>query len=162
MEAHAIGERSSEFCPARKELALLRHAARQRSDLALRRRQLPQGRGPGRLDLLYWDSDSVALPGPIILLDTRANTYLENNIKGARKGRRRRRYRSTCPRFKLPLICCPSEDKSVPWKNGLRVRGLIGKDVRFVCCEWSCRGCHQHPPAQAQSLAKRTIGSRSA
>ena len=39
-----------------------------------------KGATPDAFDLLYWDSDSVSLPGPMYCWYTR-NTYLENKIK---------------------------------------------------------------------------------
>ena len=39
-----------------------------------------KGATPDAFDLLYWDSDSVSLPGPMYCWYTR-NTYLENNVK---------------------------------------------------------------------------------
>ena len=39
-----------------------------------------KGATPDAFDLLYWDSDSVSLPGRMYCWYTR-NTYLENNIK---------------------------------------------------------------------------------
>jgi polyhydroxyalkanoate synthase subunit PhaC len=39
-----------------------------------------KGTAPEAFDLLYWDSDSVSLPGPMYCWYTR-NTYLENKIK---------------------------------------------------------------------------------
>jgi polyhydroxyalkanoate synthase len=39
-----------------------------------------KGAAPDAFDLLYWDSDSVSLPGPMYCWYTR-NTYLENKIK---------------------------------------------------------------------------------
>jgi poly(3-hydroxyalkanoate) synthetase len=39
-----------------------------------------KGATPDAFDLLFWDSDSVSLPGPMYCWYTR-NTYLENNIK---------------------------------------------------------------------------------
>src|SRR5260370_35908251 len=39
-----------------------------------------KGATPDAFDLLYWDSDSVSLPGPMYCWYTR-NTYLQNNIK---------------------------------------------------------------------------------
>src|SRR6476646_7152796 len=39
-----------------------------------------KGATPEAFDLLYWDSDSVSLPGPMYCWYTR-NTYLENNIR---------------------------------------------------------------------------------
>ena len=39
-----------------------------------------KGATPDAFDLLYWDSDSVSLPGPMYCWYTR-NTYLENKIR---------------------------------------------------------------------------------
>jgi polyhydroxyalkanoate synthase len=45
-----------------------------------------KGATPDAFDLLYWDSDSVSLPGPMYCWYTR-NTYLENNIKSPERQR---------------------------------------------------------------------------
>jgi polyhydroxyalkanoate synthase subunit PhaC len=90
-----------------------------------------KGATPDAFDLLYWDSDSVSLPGPMYCWYTR-NTYLENNIKAP--GRT-----TQCgvpidlSKVKLPLYLLASrEDHIVPWKTAYGSKDLIGKDVRFV------------------------------
>jgi poly[(R)-3-hydroxyalkanoate] polymerase subunit PhaC len=82
-------------------------------------------------DLLYWDSDSVSLPGPMYCWYTR-NTYLENNIREPGKT-------TQCgvpidlSRVKAPLYVLASrEDHIVPWQTAYRSKDLIGKDPRFV------------------------------
>ena len=47
---------------------------------------ISKGATPDAFDLLFWDSDSVSLPGPMYCWYTR-NTYLENNIKDPGKTR---------------------------------------------------------------------------
>ena len=90
-----------------------------------------KGAPPDSFDLLYWDSDSVSLPGPMYCWYTR-NTYLENRIKdpGATM---------QCGvavdllQVKVPLYVLASrEDHIVPWQSAFRSKDLIGKDPRFV------------------------------
>ena len=90
-----------------------------------------KGAPPDAFDLLYWDSDSVSLPGPMYCWYTR-NTYLENKIRepGAT---------TQCgvevdlSKAKVPLyILASREDHIVPWQSAYRSKGLIGKDPRFV------------------------------
>jgi polyhydroxyalkanoate synthase len=90
-----------------------------------------KGATPDAFDLLYWDSDSVSLPGPMYCWYTR-NTYLENNIKEPGKT-------TQCgvpidlSKVKVPLYLLASrEDHIVPWKTAYGSKDLIGKDVRFV------------------------------
>jgi polyhydroxyalkanoate synthase subunit PhaC len=90
-----------------------------------------KGATPDAFDLLYWDSDSVSLPGPMYCWYTR-NTYLENNIKQPGKT-------TQCgmpidlSKVKVPLYVLASrEDHIVPWKSAYGSRDLIGKDARFV------------------------------
>ena len=54
--------------------------AAERPGVELRRRQLPEGRTPPPFDLLYWNSDSTNLPGPMYAWYLR-NTYLENKLR---------------------------------------------------------------------------------
>ena len=86
-----------------------------------------KGAPPDAFDLLYWDSDSVSLPGPMYCWYTR-NTYLENKIKepGAT---------TQCgvpidlSKAKVPLYLLASrEDHIVPWQSAYRSKGLIGKE----------------------------------
>ena len=90
-----------------------------------------KGATPDAFDLLFWDSDSVSLPGPMYCWYTR-NTYLENNIKVPGKT-------TQCgvpidlSKVKQPLYLLASrEDHIVPWKTAYGSKNLIGKDVRFV------------------------------
>jgi len=90
-----------------------------------------KGATPDAFDLLYWDSDSVSLPGPMYCWYTR-NTYLENNIKEPGKT-------TQCgvpidlSCVKVPLYVLASrEDHIVPWKSAYGSKDLIGIDARFV------------------------------
>lgn len=90
-----------------------------------------KGATPDAFDLLYWDSDSVSLPGPMYCWYTR-NTYLENNIREPGKT-------SQCgvpvdlSKVKAPLYLLASrEDHIVPWKTAYQSKDLIGGDARFV------------------------------
>ena len=101
-----------------------------------------KGATPDAFDLLYWDSDSVSLPGPMYCWYTR-NTYLENNVKDPGKT-------TQCgvpvdlSKIDVPVYLLASrEDHIVPWKSAFRSKDLIGGEVE-VCAgrERSCRGCH--------------------
>ncbi len=90
-----------------------------------------KGAPPEAFDLLYWDSDSVSLPGPMYCWYAR-NTYLENKL-------RERGATTQCgmpidlSKAKVPLYLLASrEDHIVPWQSAYRSKGLIGKDPRFV------------------------------
>jgi polyhydroxyalkanoate synthase len=90
-----------------------------------------KGATPDAFDLLYWDSDSVSLPGPMYCWYTR-NTYLENNIKDPGKT-------TQCgvpvdlSRITAPFYLLASrEDHIVPWKTAFRSKDLIGGEARFV------------------------------
>ena len=90
-----------------------------------------KGATPDAFDLLYWDSDSVSLPGPMYCWYTR-NTYLENNIREPGKTKQ-------CgvpvdlSKVKAPLYLLASrEDHIVPWKTAYQSKDLIGGDARFV------------------------------
>jgi polyhydroxyalkanoate synthase subunit PhaC len=90
-----------------------------------------KGATPEAFDLLYWDSDSVSLPGPMYCWYTR-NTYLENKIKDRGKT-------TQCgvpidlSSVKAPLyILASREDHIVPWKSAFRSKDLIGTSPRFV------------------------------
>jgi polyhydroxyalkanoate synthase len=90
-----------------------------------------KGAPPEAFDLLYWDSDSVSLPGPMYCWYAR-NTYLENKLKtpGAT---------AQCgvsvdlSKAKVPLyILASREDHIVPWQSAYRSKDLIGTEPRFV------------------------------
>jgi polyhydroxyalkanoate synthase len=90
-----------------------------------------KGAPPESFDLLYWDSDSVSLPGPMYCWYTR-NTYIENKIKdpGATM---QCGQRVDLSKAKVPLYLLASrEDHIVPWQSAYRSKALIGKDPRFV------------------------------
>ena len=90
-----------------------------------------KGATPDAFDLLFWDSDSVSLPGPMYCWYTR-NTYLENNIRDPGKT-------TQCgvpvdlSKITVPIYLLASrEDHIVPWKSAFRSKDLIGGDARFV------------------------------
>ena len=90
-----------------------------------------KGATPDAFNLLFWDSDSVSLPGPMYCWYTR-NTYLENNIKDPGKT-------TQCgvpvdlSKITAPVYLLASrEDHIVPWKAAYLTKDLIGGDARFV------------------------------
>ncbi|MBR0795317.1 class I poly(R)-hydroxyalkanoic acid synthase [Bradyrhizobium jicamae] len=90
-----------------------------------------KGAPPDAFDLLYWDSDSVSLPGPMYCWYTR-NTYLENKLREPGKT-------TQCglpidlSRVKTPLYVLASrEDHIVPWRSAYRSKDLMGANPRFV------------------------------
>jgi polyhydroxyalkanoate synthase len=90
-----------------------------------------KGATPDAFDLLYWDSDSVSLPGPMYCWYTR-NTYLENNIKDPGKS-----VQCGVPvdlsKIDVPIYLLASrEDHIVPWKAAFRSKDLVGGEARFV------------------------------
>jgi polyhydroxyalkanoate synthase len=90
-----------------------------------------KGATPDAFDLLYWDSDSVSLPGPMYCWYTR-NTYLENKIKEAGKT-----IQCGLPvdlsKITVPLYLLASrEDHIVPWQSAYRSKDLMGRAPRFV------------------------------
>jgi polyhydroxyalkanoate synthase len=90
-----------------------------------------KGATPDAFDLLYWDSDSVSLPGPMYCWYTR-NTYLENKIKD-RGGTTQCGVPIDLSAVKVPLyILASREDHIVPWKSAFRSKDIMGKDPRFV------------------------------
>jgi len=89
------------------------------------------GGAPAAFDLLYWNSDSTNLPGPMYCSYVR-NTYLENKLRvpGALQN---------CgvgvdlrevdrPAF----IVATREDHIVPWRAAYRSVGLLGGEKKFV------------------------------
>ena len=90
-----------------------------------------KGATPEAFDLLYWDSDSVSLPGPMYCWYTR-HTYLENKIKN-------RGETTQCgvpvdlSAVTAPLyILASREDHIVPWKSAFRSKDIMGTSPRFV------------------------------
>ena len=90
-----------------------------------------KGATPEAFNLLYWDSDSVSLPGPMYCWYTR-NAYVENKIKepGAtiQCGER-----IDLSKVNVPIYLLASrEDHIVPWQSAYRSKDLMGRDPRFV------------------------------
>ena len=89
------------------------------------------GGAPAAFDLLYWNSDSTNLPGPMYCNYVR-NTYLENRLcepgalqscgVGVDLGKVDR------PAF----IVATREDHIVPWRAAYRSLGLLGGEKKFV------------------------------
>lgn len=90
-----------------------------------------KGATPDAFDLLYWDSDSVSLPGPMYCWYTR-NAYVENKIKepGATT---QCGERIDLSKVKVPIyLVAAREDHIVPWQSAYRSKDLMGKEPRFV------------------------------
>ena len=86
-----------------------------------------RGEPPPAFDLLYWNSDSTNLPGPMYCYYLR-NTYLENRLRepGALKN-------CGVPidlgKVKLPIfVLATREDHIVPWRSAYRTLQLLGGD----------------------------------
>ena len=89
------------------------------------------GGAPAAFDLLYWNSDSTNLPGPMYCTYVR-NTYLENKLRvpdalqncgvSVDLGKVDR------PAF----ILATREDHIVPWRAAYRSVGLLGGEKKFV------------------------------
>jgi len=90
-----------------------------------------KGATPDAFDLLYWDSDSVSLPGPMYCWYTR-KAYLENRIKepGATT---QCGERIDLSKVNVPIYLLASrEDHIVPWQSAYRSKDLMGRDPHFV------------------------------
>ena len=90
-----------------------------------------KGATPDAFNLLYWDSDSVSLPGPMYCWYTR-NTYVENKIKepGATT---QCGERIDLSKVNVPIYLLASrEDHIVPWHSAYRSKDLMGRDPHFV------------------------------
>jgi polyhydroxyalkanoate synthase len=90
-----------------------------------------KGAPPDVFDLLYWDSDSVSLPGPMYCWYTR-NAYVENRIKepGATT---QCGERIDLSKVKVPMFLLASrEDHIVPWQSAFRSKDIMGREPRFV------------------------------
>lgn len=90
-----------------------------------------KGRTPPPFDLLYWNSDSANLPGPMYAYYLR-NMYLENRLRepGALTmcGEAIDLSRSAMPSY----VYASREDHIVPWRSAYRTIELVGGDVNFV------------------------------
>ena len=89
------------------------------------------GGAPAAFDLLYWNSDSTNLPGPMYCSYVR-NTYLENKLRvpGALHncGVSVDLGKVDRPAF----ILATREDHIVPWRAAYRSLGLLGGEKQFV------------------------------
>ncbi len=90
-----------------------------------------KGLKPPAFDLLYWNSDSANLPGPLYAYYLR-NMYLENALREPCR-------LSMCGApvdlgvIGLPsYVLATSEDHIVPWHTAYASAKLLGKDVTFV------------------------------
>ena len=90
-----------------------------------------KGKAPPAFDLLFWNSDSTNLPGPMMCWYVR-NYYLENNL--CEPGRT---IQCGVPvdlgEIDVPAYLYASrEDHIVPWKSAYASRNLLGGDTTFV------------------------------
>ncbi len=90
-----------------------------------------KGETPPPFDLLYWNSDSTNLPGPLFAWYLR-NTYLENKMRqpGALTVAG---VPLNLQAVKLPTYVYASrEDHIVPWKTAYETTRILGGPMRFV------------------------------
>jgi len=90
-----------------------------------------KGRTPPPFDLLYWNSDSANLPGPMYAYFLR-NMYLDNHLRVPRA-------LTMCgepidvSRIAMPsYVYASREDHIVPWRSAYRTIELVGGDASFV------------------------------
>jgi polyhydroxyalkanoate synthase subunit PhaC len=90
-----------------------------------------KGRTPQAFDLLFWNSDSTNLPGPMCVWYLR-NTYLENRLKEPNAltvcGEKVDLTSLTLPVF----IYGSREDHIVPWKSAYASAPILGGPQKFV------------------------------
>ncbi|SAK86521.1 poly(R)-hydroxyalkanoic acid synthase, class I [Caballeronia ptereochthonis] len=90
-----------------------------------------KGRTPQAFDLLFWNSDSTNLPGPMCVWYLR-NTYLENKLKESNAltvcGEKIDLSRLTVPTF----IYGSREDHIVPWKSAYASAPILSGPQKFV------------------------------
>jgi polyhydroxyalkanoate synthase len=85
------------------------------------------GGAPAAFDLLYWNSDSTNLPGPMYCYYLR-NTYLQNRLREP-KALNNCGVAVDLGAVKLPLfVLATREDHIVPWRSAYRTIGLLGGD----------------------------------
>ena len=90
-----------------------------------------KGETPPAFDLLYWNSDSANLPGPMYVYYLR-NMYLDNRLREPRAltmgGVPVDLSRLTMPMY----VLASREDHIVPWRSAYRTTGLVGGDATFT------------------------------
>ncbi len=90
-----------------------------------------KGKAPPAFDLLYWNSDSTNLPGPMFAQYVR-NTYFENNLV------KRNKLIMCGEKIDLEAINLPTlafaarEDHIVPWRAAFESAKYVGGKVEFV------------------------------
>jgi polyhydroxyalkanoate synthase len=90
-----------------------------------------KGRQPEAFDLLYWNSDSTNLPGPMYCWYIR-NTYLENNII---VGGKLTMCGTPCDLGKVDMptyVFSTREDHIVPWRAAFGTTRVLSGEVTFV------------------------------
>jgi len=108
-----------------------------------------KGETPPPFDLLYWNSDSTNLPGPMYCWYLR-NTYLENNLVKPGK-------MTVCGekidlgRIDIPAYVYASrEDHIVPWEGAYRNTQVLKGKTRFVLCASGHIAGVINPPAKGK------------
>jgi len=89
-----------------------------------------KGNDPAAFDLLYWNSDSTNLPGPMFCWYLR-NTYLENKLKTGKlvvAGEKVDLRKIEAPAF----IYGSREDHIVPWPSAYDSLAILSGKTRFV------------------------------
>src|SRR5688572_26812461 len=113
------------------------------------------GEAPAAFDLLYWNSDSTNLPGPMYCYYLR-NTYLENRLRepGALEN---------CgvpvdlSAIELPIfVLATREDHIVPWRAAYRTLALLGGDDKTFVLGASGHIAGVVNPPQAKRRSYRT------
>jgi polyhydroxyalkanoate synthase len=90
-----------------------------------------KGETPPAFDLLYWNSDSANLPGPMYVYYLR-NMYLDNRLREPR-ALTMGGVPVDLSRLTMPVYVLASrEDHIVPWRSAYRTTGLVGGDVTFT------------------------------
>jgi polyhydroxyalkanoate synthase subunit PhaC len=90
-----------------------------------------KGQTPPAFDLLYWNSDSANLPGPMYFSYVR-DMYLDNRLRepGAltMSGQAIDLSRISMPTY----VLATHDDHIVPWRSAYKTIGLLGGDLTFV------------------------------
>src|SRR5207249_1594588 len=90
-----------------------------------------KGQTPPPCDLLYWNSDSANLPGPMYVYYL-SNMYIDNRLREPNAltmcGESIDLSRVTLPAYLLAT----HDDHIVPWRSAYRSTRLLGGDITFV------------------------------
>lgn len=112
-----------------------------------------KGESPPAFDLLYWNSDSTNLAGPMFCTYLR-HLYLQNELSSPG------RFTSLGEPIDLSAIdvptyvLCAREDHIVPWKGGYESARALGGDPRFVlAASGHIAGVINPPAKQKRSYA---------